>query len=386
MRSLESIAYSLEIQMKAKDQIVHPISRVRPASPDSGRAEQMTRHEPRDLRSARSGFTLIELLVVIAIIAVLIGLLLPAVQSAREATRRAQCTNNLKQLGLAAHNYHSTNDSFAPAIFSFSLTNSGYWGQTARILPYLEQGNVANSLNFSLSVIDPTNATVVTTKVLTFLCPSDFDRMSDSSNSNDASTFGRLNYRANGGNDTGAMNATVTTETNNGTFVSYKTISIAAITDGSSNTALYSESVLGDGNDNQVSIPGDWFNTSPPTTGRLDVYSTCKALNPTALVGLGQQDSYAGRTWATGLYQATRYNHLMPPNGASCVVLGSYATTIAAAQLGPTATTASSRHPGGVNLLLADGSVRFIKNTLDINTWWALGSKGGGEIISADAL
>jgi prepilin-type processing-associated H-X9-DG protein len=323
---------------------------------------------------------------VIAIIAVLIALLLRAVQAAREAARRAQCTNNLKQLGLAAHNYHATNDSFPPAIFSFTASNSGYWGQTARLLPFIEQSTVANALNFSTGVTDATNVTVVRAKIATFVCPSDFDQMTDPNNSNNASTYGRLNYRGNGGNDTGSMDAAVTVETNNGPFVSYKTIAIATVVDGTSNTALYSESILGDGDDNRASLPGDWFNTSPASNGRLDVYNACKVLNPAGLVGLTRQNSYGGRTWATGLYQATRYNHLMPPNGASCVTLGSNATTIAAAQLGATATTASSRHPGGVNLLLADGSTRFVKSSININAWWALGSKGGGEVISSDSI
>ena len=189
------------------------------------------------MRFRRAGFTLIELLVVIAIIAVLIALLLPAVQSAREAARRIQCVNNLKQLRLAAHNYHSTNDTFPPAVFSFASGDTNLWGQTARLLPLLEQQALANSINFSLGVRDPGVSTVVQTQVAAFICPSDFDRMTDSSNTNDFVGYGRINYQANAGNDTGTLNAALTVETNNGVFIAFKTIGLAAITDGSSNTA-----------------------------------------------------------------------------------------------------------------------------------------------------
>jgi prepilin-type N-terminal cleavage/methylation domain-containing protein/prepilin-type processing-associated H-X9-DG protein len=342
---------------------------------------------PKSYSRLRShGFTLIELLVVIAIIAVLIALLLPAVQSAREAARRIQCVSNLKQLGLAAHNYHSINNTFPPAVFAYGSGEINLWGQTARLIPHLEQQGLFNSINFSLTISDPGSATVVTTHVAAFTCPSDFDRMTDPTNTNDFVGYGRINYQANAGNDTGTLNATLTVETNNGVFVAFKTIGLAAITDGSSNTALYSERLLGDGSPTTVSVPGDWFLITPPSSSRADVYATCLALNPNGLFGDANQNSYGGRTWITGYYTATRYNHLMPPNGISCVYNDVGATSMpSATNEGATASTASSRHSGGVNLLLADGSIRFIKNSVNIATWSALGSKNGGEVISADS-
>jgi prepilin-type N-terminal cleavage/methylation domain-containing protein/prepilin-type processing-associated H-X9-DG protein len=338
------------------------------------------------LRLRRAGFTLIELLVVIAIIAILIALLLPAVQAAREAARRIQCVNNLKQLGLASHNYYSTNDTFPPAVFAYGSGELNLWGQTARLAPYLEQQNLFNSINFSLGISDPGVATVVKTSVAALVCPSDFDRMTDSSNSNDFVGYGRINYQANAGNDTGTLNAALTVETNNGVFIAFKTIGLAHITDGSSNTALFSERVLGDGAPNTASVPGDWFLINPPSSDRATVYATCIGLNPSGVLGDANQNSYGGRTWITGYYTATRYNHLIPPNGISCVDNDVGATTIASStNEGATASTASSRHPGGVNVLFADGSIHFIKNSISNTAWWALGSKNGGEVISSDA-
>ncbi|WP_250846884.1 DUF1559 domain-containing protein [Aquisphaera insulae] len=337
-------------------------------------------------RHQRAAFTLIELLVVIAIIAVLIALLLPAVQSAREAARRIQCTNNLKQLGLAAHNYHSTYDTFPTACFTYQVAGNT-WGQHARILSFLEQGSLYNTINFSFGIVAQESYTALYTQINTFLCPSDTDRMTDASNSANAVGYSRTNYRGNGGNDTGALNATFTTEQNNGPFIAYQTVKIARITDGTSNTALFSEALLGDGSASTVSVPGDWFAVTPAGASKLDLYQACNALNTTGLTGDDKQNSYGGRTWATGWYQATRYTHILPPNSKSCVYnVNNAVNLISATNNGATATTASSRHPGGVNVLMADGSVRFIKGSVAAPTWWALGSTGGGEVISADGF
>src|SRR5262249_25129813 len=165
---------------------------------DVNRGMSMIDRVPQ-LRLRRAGFTLIELLVVIAVIAVLIALLLPAVQAAREAARRIQCVNNLKQLGLAAHNYHSSNDTFPTAAFAFGSGEINLWGQTARLAPYLEQQGLFNSINFSLTISDPGSATVVKTHIAAFVCPTDFDQMTNSSNPNDFVGYGRSNYPANGG-------------------------------------------------------------------------------------------------------------------------------------------------------------------------------------------
>ena len=208
--------------------------------------------------------------------------------------------------------------------------------------------------------------------------------MGATTNTNDFVGYARINYQANGGNDTGTLNATQTTETNNGVFIAFKTIGLAQITAGQACTACFDDN--GTTDPIRLSDPGYWFGISAASTAKADVYAASVAANPISLTGDANQNSYGGRTWITGYYTATRYNHVIPPNGVSCVYNNIGAATIeTATNQCPTASTASSRHPGGVNLLLADGSIRFIKSSVDIATWSALGSKNGGEVISADS-
>ena len=323
------------------------------------------------MRHRRSAFTLIELLVVIAIIAVLIALLLPGVQAAREAARRMQCVNNLKQVGLALHNYHDVVGCLplgrtVPYNFSFS--------PLARFLPFIEQANLGNALNYNLAYNDPTNSTVMNTSLNMFLCPS------DASPAIPAGTGGGTNYRNNEGTSVvmwyGASDATNVNggmPAPNGLFFANLQCRIADVTDGLSNTAAYSEHVIGDFNQSTSTDKSDTYAPGTHPTTSDEAWAQCKATDTTNLSLQGY--SNVGAPWVYGYHSTSSYWHSAPPNARSCMFPPSRIST-----------TANSRHPGGVNVLMADGSARFIKDTVNISAWRAVGTRNGGEVIGADSF
>jgi len=326
-------------------------------------------------RNRRTAFTLVELLVVIAIIGTLAGLLLPAIQAAREAARRSQCTNNLRQLAVATLNFHDAHRSFP-----MGRQQPNTFSQHALLLPYLEEANITDQIDFTIGT--GMNAARLIT-VAVFLCPSELeDRLNDPSLSNDQFGWGRNNYRASGGSDVGTTTNDGTTsavEGNNGIFVTNKLIRIAHVTDGTSHTALFSERALGDGDDNSVDLLGDFFQiaNNANTATAAQVYTKCQKLDFTSVVGSSNQTSYSGRDWINGNYMTTRYTHIMPPNSWACSRGNSPNTNGGAV-------TASSRHSGGVNLALGDASVKFVMNEIDPVLWQALGSRNGNEILSTE--
>lgn len=329
----------------------------------------------------RRAFTLIELLVVIAIIAILIALLLPAVQQAREAARRTQCKNNLKQLGLALHNYESTYTTFPPNLvpggnFRYS---AGNWGVLAYLSPFLDQSNVYNSMNLNAPtyaatapyhIADPKNAIAAALIVPVFLCPS--DKAQSLGGGYGVNALGPANYCGNQGNgiytDGSGNPANGSPYNSNGVAFANSRIRIAAITDGTSNTACMSESILGE--------PG----TSSPQKnyGYLTTYQSSLDDASCAAPGAWNIANPRQFLWYSGEIRNTSYNHYYTPNSENfdCITNAS--------SLGYTAIgwkTARSMHVGGVHLLLCDGSGRFISDRIDVNVWRALGTRAGGEVI-----
>jgi len=346
--------------------------------------------------SHRRGFTLIELLVVIAIIAVLIALLLPAVQSAREAARRSQCINNLKQMGLAMHNYHQAVGTFPMGntigyAYVGTQTTWGTFSAHALMLPYLEQTPLYNACNFSWNVWYGTgsviNATVWNVKVNSFMCPSDAKSGFGTNSTNHLN-----NYYGSYGTGTNPWS-----NNTNGIFapeqVSY---SIASVTDGTSNTISHTEGIVGCFS--VLTIPYRQY-----VSGVLGTVPCCLLLydarsNLPAVMGVGQkcqqmiQSGQAGSNndrglrWQTGSPGLTLTTIILTPNSSTFTFSGCRWDCSAGCGVDfGHLFVPSSMHPGGVNTLFADGSVRFVKSSVSQSVWMSLGSKDGGEVVSSDS-
>lgn len=317
----------------------------------------------------RRGFTLIELLVVIAIIAVLIALLLPAVQQAREAARRTQCKNNLKQLGLALHNYHDTYRGLPMAKNTSSAATPTNFPAQARILAQLDQGALFNQINFNGKATDPTNAVPFAYTVSAYRCPSDSDTMQ-------AVAGGRNNYYTNYGTIIGnSLPGTTVGSTNygmpmpDGVMFQDSFVGLGDIIDGTSNTVMMAERCLGDGSNGISTRKTDTFQPGVYPADANEAFTLCRATDTTDLTKQGK--SNGGVSWLSPDHTTTYYYHVLPPNDLSCMYPPSRIST-----------TANSRHTGGVQALLSDGAVRFVSENIDIKVWRAVGTRAGGEVVS----
>jgi prepilin-type N-terminal cleavage/methylation domain-containing protein/prepilin-type processing-associated H-X9-DG protein len=375
----------------------------------------------------RFGFTLIELLVVIAIIAVLIALLLPAVQSAREAARRAQCTNNMKQIGLAMHNYVSANDGLPPITVDLYWTGNNSntevpvphqnWSQHARLLPYMEQNQVFNAINWNFGArwsdhdsVYPNNdpnppsngaaggadaipqMTALIVAINSFLCPSDGAPGGSGQYvvGGQSKVVGTCNYPSNiglnrritgnipdsswklsGPNYVAGWDGAVNTPTN-----------LASFQDGTSNTAIFSEWIKG-----PAALPGKnglgmiyYFPGRVNSNAFNTDYQFLQSCASAAVVDANQAWGWKGEWWGFG--GTMIYSHTITPNRVACQYNDQntdWRGTI-------TGVNASSNHPGGVNTLFMDGSVRFVKSTVSYQTWYAIATPFNGEVVSADSL
>jgi prepilin-type N-terminal cleavage/methylation domain-containing protein/prepilin-type processing-associated H-X9-DG protein len=378
----------------------------------------------------RRGFTLIELLVVIAIIAVLIALLLPAVQAAREAARRAQCVNNLKQIGLAMHNYHQANESFpqghseAAHLMGYQGGYAGWteWSAQAEMLQYMEEGPIYNSINWAFNggydYGQYANGTAYGTLIKTFLCPSD-NNASKVSHIPGNDPPGTINYKAcigtttvkwwdNARNMAGfagcqpdpmGFGAPVGCQPySNGLFRYWGVSGIRDVTDGTSNTVAFAESLTGDptwaasmGRNNSVTGVGgataaqasDVRLLVPPASA-TDILTPALQACSTAFNNR-QNTTYTNNIrWGWGAMGMTLFNTVVTPNSQQYKWNSCRDDCGGCSADDSMFSNAQSNHSGGVNVLFADGSVKFVKDSIARDTWWALGTKDAGEVIGAD--
>ncbi|QDT15176.1 DUF1559 domain-containing protein [Alienimonas californiensis] len=377
-------------------------------------------------RSPRPGFTLIELLVVIAIIAILVSLLLPAVQQAREAARRSQCQNNLKQLGLAMHNYHSTYGVFSSAsggTTKGALHNDGRLSYLVPLLPYMDQTALWNEISKPLAFnLDANGNRVARTgtpwpamgpsvtandyppwanQISSLLCPSDGTRPTGVADTNYAISAGDSGFTAEENRANAPARSRGMSIMNYGSTSDVFCIGLRDARDGTVNTLLIGE--IGRSDDNRSFIGAVAISSPLAWSGSTVSFDNPKTMCLDEVVDPAEPGFYKnageatrGKAWSSGNAEYTGFHTILPPNGPSCVRTGANNDPNNGRRAGKGLLSASSYHTGGAQFCMADGSVRFISETIDTGdlaakgklsgkspygTWGALGSREGGETV-----
>jgi prepilin-type N-terminal cleavage/methylation domain-containing protein/prepilin-type processing-associated H-X9-DG protein len=340
--------------------------------------------------TGRSGFTLIELIVAVGIISVVIGLTLPAVQSARESARRSACQSNLHQIGLAINGYHQDFGCFPIGITTHPIRPIvttkpqapeykppdyyyGYYSHHSRLLPYLDQAAHYNAINFStgttpkiprpyLAAINTANQTVIDMRVALFLCPSDGGPL-------DASG---ANYRGNVGVGPTHGTSIMHPDSNNGLIPQTGLVRAASVQDGLSHTAAFGERLRGSGLAGAPAPDRDFWWSRGYVSTADDQLKMCQIVARRDAKGVYPD---AGRYWFWFGREQTLYCHGQTPNGPVPDCLELSVTTA------PGMATARSGHPGGVNALMGDGSCRWVSSSINLAVWRALGTRSGGELV-----
>ncbi len=300
------------------------------------------------MRRRYTGFTLVELLVVIAVIGVLIGLLLPSVQAAREAARRMQCSNHLKQIGLGLHNYHA-----AYARFPFAIGGTGNkYSAVSQFLSTMEQTAIHGEIDFARPINDPVNAAARLTEIPLFRCPSDLDNSQPMAG-------GAINYCPNKGTSLLWQDPRA-----NGVMFRQSETRYRDILDGTSYTAAFSERIIGDGSNGMNSPDSDVYRSTLNPLTQDEAREFCNDVDISDLAN--QFPQFMGAPWIDGKHA---YQHISEPNARSCGFQPARKATMAA----------TSRHLGGVHVLMCDGAVRFVTDSIDLEAWRNAGTRNGGE-------